>query len=57
MSIHRRYSLVRTRFQQLAGDNLLHGEDDAIFALYSNGCSAVLDRFPGIFDLYNKALV
>lgn len=50
--IDSRYSFVCARFQQLARDQLLQSEDDAVFASYANCCAAILYRLDCVFDLY-----
>ena len=51
MAIHRCYSLVRTRLQKLAGDDLLDGQDHTILASDADGRSSVLDCLDRILDL------
>ena len=50
--VNRGYSLVGARLQQLAGDDLFHREDYAVFTPYANGCAAVFYRFDRIFNLW-----
>jgi len=44
-------ALVSSLFHELAGDELLESNDNAVFASYSDGGAAVLHCFDGIFDL------
>ena len=56
MSIDGRYPIVRTRFQQLAGQDFLDGQDDTIITSNANDGSTILDRFHGVFDLEIAAI-
>lgn len=51
MPIHRCDALVCVGLQQLRCDDLLDGQDDAIFAPNADGCAAVFDRLDGVLDL------
>lgn len=51
MPIHRCDALVCVGLQQLGCDDLLDGQDDAIFAPNTDGCAAVFDRLDGVLDL------
>ena len=56
MLVNSRYALIRVGLQQLACDELLHGEDDAILAADTDGRAAVLDGLHSIFDLEVAAI-
>lgn len=43
--------MVGAGLQQFAGDDLLHGQHDAVVTTYANGCAAVLHSLHRIFDL------
>jgi hypothetical protein len=45
------YPLVRAWLEELAADELLESEYDAILALNANRCATVLDRLDRVFDL------
>jgi hypothetical protein len=51
MSIDSCDALVGAWLQQLARDELLHGEDDSIFASDTDGGSTVLYGLHGVLDL------
>jgi hypothetical protein len=56
MSVNGCNAFVRSRFEQLAGDNLLHSQHDAIFTSDANRRSTILDRLHRIFDLEVPAI-
>ena len=56
MLVDSRYALIRVGFQQLACDELLHGEHDAIFAADTDGRAAVLDCLDCVLDLEVAAI-
>lgn len=45
------YLLVRSRFQEFAGDDLLHRQDDSISTSNADCCTSILYRFRCIFYL------
>ena len=51
MSIDRCNTLVGSWFQQLAGNDLLHGKHDPIFTSDTNRGPSVLYRLDRVFDL------
>lgn len=51
VAVDRGDALVRTRFQQLRGNDLLDGEDNAVLAPDADGCAAILDCLDCVFDL------
>jgi hypothetical protein len=54
--IHCRYSFVCAGFEQLAGDEFLQSNDDAIFASYPHCCASILHGLDGVFDLFLVSL-
>lgn len=46
-----RYPFVRSRLQQLAGNDLFYCQDDAIFTSYAYTCASIFNRLDGILDL------
>ena len=51
VAVHSCYPLVRAWLEELAADELLESEYDAILALNANRCATVLDRLDRVFDL------
>ena len=49
-------ALVGARLEQLGGDHLLYGEDDALLASDADRGAAVLDRLDGVLDLEVAAI-
>ena len=56
VSVNGRDAVVGAWFQKFAGDDLLHGEDHAIFTSDPDGCAAVLHRLHRILDLEVSAV-
>jgi hypothetical protein len=51
VAINSRDSLIRPGLEELAGDDFLHGQNDAVLASDTDSCAAVLDCLYGILDL------
>jgi len=51
ITVYRSYPFVRSRFEQLACNQLLQRQHNAIFAPYSYGGTAVLHRLECVLDL------
>lgn len=51
VAINSRDSLIRPGFEELAGDDFLHGQDDTVLASNADSCAAVLDCLYGVLDL------
>jgi hypothetical protein len=54
ISVNSRYPFIRTRLQQLAGNQFLNSKDNTIFASYTNRSTSILNGLDGVFDLFES---